>query len=182
MEAKNGKLLVLGGFAIKAFLSGINFLVNLFKISIMSGFLGSVSNLASHLSNLAIVAGFVVIFLADKNILDLIIAGGFASGLITIFTSMLGGRLLSPLMARSIYALIGLMSIAACFVWAFKLFKDSKPIPAIVAVFSVSALVLGSLIYSLVGSWITFLLYSFTSAIYAVGLAAVAFLEFIDNK
>ena len=39
MEAKNGKLLVLGGFAIKAFLSGINFLVNLLKISIMSGFL-----------------------------------------------------------------------------------------------------------------------------------------------
>ena len=138
--------------------------------------------MASHLSNLAIVAGFVVIFLADKNVLDLIIAGGFASGLITIFTSILGGRLLSPLMAASIYALIGLMSIAACFVWAFKLFKDAKYIPAIATVCSVVALIFGSLIHSLVGSWTTFMLYSFASVIYAAGLVFVAFLEFADNK
>ena len=186
MEAKNGKLLVLGGFAIKAFLSSINFLTNLLKISLMSGFLGSMSNLASIFANIAITAGFVVMFLADKNVLDLIIAGGFASGLLSIIANIRSNQVIEVAakasLTRYVYALIGLMSIAACFVWAFKLFKDTKYIPAIATVCSVVALIFGSLIHSLVGSWTTFMLYSFASVIYAAGLAFVAFLEFADNK
>ena len=79
MNSQTGKLLVLGGCGINA----VTILLNLLLYVAPIKFLITLISLASIAGLASIVAGFLILFLCDKSILDLVIAGGFGISLIT---------------------------------------------------------------------------------------------------
>ena len=135
MNERTGKLLVLGGAGIHLLNSGVRFLLALFKI--FAGPISTLLSIAGLLGAVAIAGGFALIFLAERNILDLIIAGGFAVGVINNILNLRSYS--SPeLMARPAIAstLLSLVVIAAYVVWAFKLYRNSNAIAALAVVAS----------------------------------------------
>lgn len=137
MNSKTGKLLVLGGFVGRLVLTVLSFLLSLLKIN-----LGSLGNLFSFAISLAIIAGFAIVFLSDRNILDLVFIVGFVASLvegiiIALFPNM-----------YSLIDIIYFVYIAGILAWSIKLFTKSKIVAAIAAASSLACSFGGTLLKS----------------------------------
>ena len=181
MNVKSGKTLVLVGLGGKLVIAVFSLLLRL----VVNLYVGSVINMLQLPLTLVIVAGFVMAFLADRNIMDLIIAGGFGvsalTSLISVVTSAAGSSL--PAMITLALSFIGTVGL---FVWAFKLYRDSNTLAALAVV--------GSYIVSFGVSFLLTLFTGFaepsfiTSPIYIlisgagsiVSAAALAYAAFMD--
>ncbi len=123
MNKNTSKLLVLVGLGGKLLLALLSFFLNLIEFSI-----GAFFNFLYLPLTILVVAGFFISFLAEQNILDLIIAGGFGINMLNTLLSLFVPQLPSILLT-----IISLTAIAGLLAWALKLFKDSNT-PAALAV------------------------------------------------
>lgn len=139
MNSKTGKLLVLGSLGGRLALTVLSFLLSLLNIN-----LGLLGNLVSFALSLAIIAGFAIVFLSDRDMLDLVIIAGFGASFVSgiIFA-------LFPNMSSIIYRMIDLVYLAGIFAWSLKLFKKSNTVAAIAAVGSLACSFGGTLLKSL---------------------------------
>ena len=187
MNSENGKLLVLGGFALRLFIAGINFFINL--LSFMTpypypSFLATLFNLASICATVMIAAGFLVMFLADHDVFDFILACGFASGALIPILTLVGSRIFHNyriyILISSLIGLIGLVTLATLLMWAFKLYKKSNRLAAFAVVVSLGATVFSTLLTSLFGR---FILIGFLSNMISLGsVAALTFAAFLQFR
>ncbi|MBR2971314.1 MAG: hypothetical protein IKC61_00120 [Clostridia bacterium] len=186
MNSENGKLLVLGGFALRLFIAGINFFINL--LSFMTpypSFLATLFNLASICATVMIAAGFLVMFLADHDVFDFILACGFASGALIPILTLVGSRIfynyrIIYILISSLIVLIGLVTFATLLMWAFKLYKKSNRLAAFAIVVSLGATVFSTLLTTLFGR---FILIGFLSNMISLGsVAALTFAAFLQFR
>lgn len=188
MNSENGKLLVLGGFALRLFIVGINFFINL--LSFMTpypypSFLATLFNLASICATVIIAAGFLVMFLADHDVFDFILACGFASGALIPISTLVGSRIFHNYriyisISSLIGLIIGLVTFATLLMWAFKLYKKSNRLAAFAVVVSFGATVFSTLLTALFGR---FILIGFLSNMISLGsVAALTFAAFLQFK
>ena len=181
MNSENGKLLVLGGFALRLFIAGINFFINLLSfITPYPSFLATLFNLASICATVMIAAGFLVMFLADHDVFDFILACGFALGALIPILTLVCNRIFHSYriiynLILSLIGLIGLLTFAALLMWAFKLYKKSNRLAAFAVVVSLGATVFSTLLTALFGS--------FLSNMISLGsVAALTFAAFLQFK
>lgn len=106
MNKQIGKLLVFGGFTLKMCLAAYSYLATILSFSkgsllrsllrLLTGeFISVLYRLASLGAVLAIVAGFVVMFLAGRSVTDLLLGILFAFDLRTPFAALTSGRMSS---------------------------------------------------------------------------------------
>ena len=122
MNSKTGKTLILGGFAADAALSALSFLEYFLKIGIISGSTVSIFNIISTLAMPVAAAGFGILFLANRNIMDLAAAGGCA---LSAFNSI-AIKILGPIAPLDIVSIgtgfIGLVVLVCMICWAYRLY------------------------------------------------------------
>lgn len=181
MNSENGKLLVLGGFVLRLFIAGINFFINLLSfITPYPSFLATLFNLASICATVMIAAGFLVMFLADHDVFDFILACGFASGALIPFLTLVGSRIYNYriyILISSLIGLIGLVTLATLLMWTFKLYKKSNRLAAFAVVVSLGATVFSSLLTALFGSFLS----NMISLGSVAALTFAAFLQFRND-
>ena len=144
-----GKLLVLGGFGAITFLSFISLLLNIFDaygdIAILFGILRVIASIV-------ITGGFAIVYLAEKEKIDLLITIGFG---VSTFSSIIGLFIDSSNIGGTIaVSLLSIVGFAGYFVWSYKLKGFNELAGRLI-------------IWALIGSFVaSFVLSFFASALY----------------
>ena len=176
MNVKNAKFLVLGGFVVNAILSGFNFILNLTggndpDINLFTSLLGLGATIG-------MVMGFALIFLATRDLFNLLIAGGFA---ITVIPSLLyvmfyiveDITLFELTIAMN--AVSSIVCIFTLLLWAFKFYRVSNVKPALAIAGAVLMATLTALLSSVIPP-------SVVALLSVAKNAALAFAAFIDYQ
>ena len=190
MSKQLDKLLVLSGFGLRLFISGIHIFISLFRISFHSAFVPNLLNFTSTCAIAMIAAGFGIMFLAEHNILDLVIAGGFAINLLTpVLSGIIDARIYNVTRASAhnplsifylLIYLIGLLAFSSLpfLAWAFKLFRKSNLLAAFAIIGAFAISVFSNMFFSFSALPIIRLIHFILSFGSNVILAFVAFIEF----
>lgn len=173
MNVKNAKSLVLAGFAVNAILSGFDFILNL------TGGNNADINLFTRLlglgATIGMVMGFAFIFLATRDLFNLLIAGGFA---ITVIPSLLyvmfyiveDITLFELMMAMNTVSSI--VYIFTLLLWAFKFYRVSNAKPALA--------IAAALMVTLTAPLSSVIPHTVVALLSVAKNAALAFAAFID--
>lgn len=100
MDKQTGKLLVLGGFALRLCLEGFRYILKLLAMSkidllrrllrmLTGDFIGSLYNLASMVAVIVIIAGFFIVFCSERSFIDLALAIFFTWDFISLTSSII---------------------------------------------------------------------------------------------
>ena len=140
MNKQTGKLLILGGFGIMTLTSLLSALIFFTRI-LLPNIFGALFGIANIIAWLAVVLGFGVLFLANRNVLDLCLAVGFAATAFLRFISIgLGSSELLHVINGMAFAgssvLAALILTVTFIIWAIKLFKTT-PLGSILVIASV---------------------------------------------
>lgn len=172
MNKNIGKLLILGGFGLKALSSFISFVTNYRIIDLGSAIFG-IGNIASMLAYAAVAAGFVVLFIADRDIIDLAIACCVGIQVFVPFISNIlqGGAVL--------YSVANFLFLGAMLVWAYRMYTTA-PIATIAIAGSTAFSFIFPIILSAVGSdpFTVYMLNLFVGLIVSCCYAGAAFLYY----
>ena len=175
MNSQTGKLLVLGGCGINA----VTILLNLLWYVAPINFLTTLISLASIAGLASIVAGFLILFLCDKSILDLVIAGGFGISLITSAVAFaINMNLLSIPFDLYFLNAINTISLIAFLAWGFKLIKKGQIIAACALFGALTLTALHSTVSAIFGADILVFLSIVISIVEAGALAFAAFMDY----
>ena len=140
MNKHTGKLLILGGFGIMTLTSLLSALIFFTRILLPNIFV-ALFGLANVIAWLAVVLGFGVLFLANRNVLDLCLTIGFAATAFFRFISVgLGSSELLHVINGMVFTgsggLASLILTVTFIIWAVKLFKTT-PLGSILVIASV---------------------------------------------
>ena len=123
MNSKLGKLAILAGFAGLTLISCVYFLMVAFpslSASVLSmGFIKFL-NICQSLCWLAIAGGFGITFLAEHNIVDLLIAGGF--GVYALYSFLTASAIFTQVKP----VLISLILTVVTLLWVYKLWQKNR--------------------------------------------------------
>ena len=150
MNAKTGKLLILGGFGLKALVAGIDFLIQLIMLFMPLASNGTISSILNIIATLAIAGGFAIMFLLKPNMFDLAIGGSMALTLVPSFFYLINYYMFingkySEIMNNytaiySIMSILGYFGIIALLAWELKLNKSGNKLAGIAVAAAIAAI------------------------------------------
>lgn len=145
MNKRTGNLLIIGGFGIMTATSAITTLGFAFRLAIPNVF-AALLGFAGLLSWLLVVLGFGVLFLAERSLIDLIIAIGLTLGTVAKLLSggiipgqdiigLTNGTVAIGKITHSVSFICTVLISLALILWAVRLFK-STPLGALLVITS----------------------------------------------
>ena len=184
MSTKNGKLLVLGGFGLILAKNALQFILTLSRSVLEVGGIVGIMNMMICLGWVAVAAGFCLIFLCERSLLNLLVAGAFALQALFMLTMMMiqSGKpvdynVYQLVMRLSIF--IGFINLFAFVLWC-RAVTRRNPMIGLMLNFSIIADFCYLMFSSKIAASGTFL-----SAILTLGIATVhayvAYAEYISD-